>query len=180
MFPQLLANGAYGIAVGMATSIPPHNIREILDASIKLIQNSKLDDSDLMKIVKGPDFPTGGVLVDSKSTILDNYISGKGSFRIRAKFNQEFLSRGRWQIVITEIPYGIQKSKLVEKLAELINDKKINLLNDLRDESAEDIRLVLEPKSKNIPPDLLMEHLFKKTDLESRFCLLYTSPSPRD
>jgi len=170
-FPQLLANGAYGIAVGMATSIPPHNIREILDASIKLIQNSKLDDSDLMEIVKGPDFPTGGVLVDSKSTILDNYISGKGSFRIRAKFKQEFLSRGRWQIVITEIPYGIQKSKLVEKLAELINDKKINLLNDLRDESAEDIRLVLEPKSKNIPPDVLMEHLFKKTDLESRFSL---------
>ena len=171
LFPQLLANGAYGIAVGMATSIPPHNIREILDASIKLIQNSKLDDSDLMEIIKGPDFPTGGVLVDSKSTILDNYISGKGSFRIRAKFNQEFLSRGRWQIVITEIPYGIQKSKLVEKLAELINDKKINLLNDLRDESAEDIRLVLEPKSKNIPPDVLMEHLFKKTDLESRFSL---------
>ena len=170
-FPQLLANGAYGIAVGMATSIPPHNIREILDASIKLIQNSQLDDSDLMEIIKGPDFPTGGVLVDSKSTILDNYISGKGSFRIRAKFNQEFLSRGRWQIVITEIPYGIQKSKLVEKLAELINDKKINLLNDLRDESAEDIRLVLEPKSKNIPPDVLMEHLFKKTDLESRFSL---------
>ena len=170
-FPQLLANGAYGIAVGMATSIPPHNIREILDASIKLIQNSKLDDSDLMEIIKGPDFPTGGVLVDSKSTILDNYISGKGSFRIRAKFNQEFLSRGRWQIVITEIPYGIQKSKLVEKLAELINDKKTNLLNDLRDESAEDIRLVLEPKSKNIPPDILMEHLFKKTDLESRFSL---------
>ena len=170
-FPQLLANGAYGIAVGMATSIPPHNIGEILDASIKLIQNSKLDNSDLMKIVKGPDFPTGGVLVDTKSTILENYILGKGSFRLRAKFYQEFLSRGRWQIVITEIPYGIQKSKLVEKLAELINDKKINLLNDLRDESAEDIRLVLEPKSKNISPDLLMEHLFKKTDLESRFSL---------
>ena len=182
-FPQLLANGAYGIAVGMATSIPPHNIREILDASIKLIQNSKLDDSDLMEIIKGPDFPTGGVLVDSKDTILDNYISGKGSFRIRAKFNQEFLSRGRWQIVITEIPYGIQKSKLVEKLAELINDKKINLLNDLRDESAEDIRLVLEPKSKNIPPDVLMEHLFKKTDLESRFSLnmnvLFDGKMPR-
>ena len=183
LFPQLLANGAYGIAVGMATSIPPHNIREILDASIKLIQNSKLDDSDLMEIIKGPDFPTGGVLVDSKSTILENYISGKGSFRIRAKFNQEFLSRGRWQIVITEIPYGIQKSKLVEKLAELINDKKINLLNDLRDESAEDIRLVLEPKSKNIPPDVLMEHLFKKTDLESRFSLnmnvLFDGKMPR-
>ena len=170
-FPQLLANGAYGIAVGMATSIPPHNIKEILDASIKLIQNSKLDDADLIEIVKGPDFPTGGVLVDSKSTILENYISGKGSFRIRAKFNQEFLSRGRWQIVITEIPYGIQKSKLVEKLAELINDKKLSLLSDLRDESAEDIRLVLEPKSKNIPSDILMEHLFKKTDLESRFSL---------
>ena len=182
-FPQLLANGAYGIAVGMATSIPPHNIREILDASIKLIQNSQLDDSDLMEIIKGPDFPTGGVLVDAKSTILDNYISGKGSFRIRAKFNQEFLSRGRWQIVITEIPYGIQKSKLVEKLADLINDKKINLLNDLRDESAEDIRLVLEPKSKNIPPDVLMEHLFKKTDLETRFSLnmnvLFDGKMPR-
>ncbi len=170
-FPQLLANGAYGIAVGMATSIPPHNIKEILEASIKLIKNSKLDNSDLVKIVKGPDFPTGGVIVDSESTILENYISGKGSFRIRAKFSQEFLSRGRWQIVITEIPYGVQKSKLVEKLAELINDKKINLLNDLRDESAEDIRLVLEPKSKNISPDLLMEHLFKKTDLEYRFSL---------
>ncbi len=168
-FPQLLANGAYGIAVGMATSIPPHNINEILDASIKLIQNSSLDDLELVNIIKGPDFPTGGVLVDSKNTILENYISGKGSFRIRAKYNQEFLSRGRWQIVITEIPYGIQKSKLVEKLAELINDKKTNLMSDLRDESAEDIRLVIEPKSKNIPPEILMEHLFKKTDLEHRF-----------
>ena len=143
-FPQLLANGAYGIAVGMATSIPPHNIKEILDASIKLIQNSKIDQDALLEIIKGPDFPTGGVLVDSKKTILENYILGKGSFRIRAKFEQEFLSRGRWQIVITEIPYGIQKSKLVEKLAELINEKKLNLLSDLRDESAEDIRLVLE------------------------------------
>ena len=170
-FPQLLANGAYGIAVGMATSIPPHNINEILDASIKLIQNSKIDQDALLEIIKGPDFPTGGVLVDSKKTILENYILGKGSFRIRAKFEQEFLSRGRWQIVITEIPYGIQKSKLVEKLAELINEKKLNLLSDLRDESAEDIRLVLEPKSKNIPPEILMEHLFKKTDLENRFSL---------
>ena len=170
-FPQLLANGAYGIAVGMATSIPPHNIIEILDASIKLIQNSKIDQNALLEIIKGPDFPTGGVLVDSKKTILENYILGKGSFRIRAKFEQEFLSRGRWQIVITEIPYGIQKSKLVEKLAELINEKKLNLLSDLRDESAEDIRLVLEPKSKNIPPEILMEHLFKKTDLENRFSL---------
>ena len=170
-FPQLLANGAYGIAVGMATSIPPHNIKEILDASIKLIQNSKIDQDALLEIIKGPDFPTGGVLVDSKKTILENYILGKGSFRIRAKFEQELLSRGRWQIVITEIPYGIQKSKLVEKLAELINEKKLNLLSDLRDESAEDIRLVLEPKSKNIPPEILMEHLFKKTDLENRFSL---------
>ena len=170
-FPQLLANGAYGIAVGMATSIPPHNIIEILDASIKLIQNSKIDQDALLEIIKGPDFPTGGVLVDSKKTILENYILGKGSFKIRAKFEQEFLSRGRWQIVITEIPYGIQKSKLVEKLAELINEKKLNLLSDLRDESAEDIRLVLEPKSKNIPPEILMEHLFKKTDLENRFSL---------
>ncbi len=170
-FPQLLANGAYGIAVGMATSIPPHNIKEILDASIKLIQNSKIDQESLLEIIKGPDFPTGGVLVDSKKTILENYTLGKGSFRIRAKFEQEFLTRGRWQIVVTEIPYGIQKSKLVEKLAELINEKKLNLLSDLRDESAEDIRLVLEPKSKNIPPEILMEHLFKKTDLENRFSL---------
>ena len=170
-FPQLLANGAYGIAVGMATSIPPHNIKEILDASIMLIQNSKIDQEALLEIIKGPDFPTGGVLVDSKKTILENYTLGKGSFRIRAKFEQEFLTRGRWQIVITEIPYGIQKSKLVEKLAELINEKKLNLLSDLRDESAEDIRLVLEPKSKNIPPEILMEHLFKKTDLENRFSL---------
>ena len=170
-FPQLLANGAYGIAVGMATSIPPHNIIEILDASIKLIQNFKIDQDALLEIIKGPDFPTGGVLVDSKKTISENYILGKGSFRIRAKFEQEFLTRGRWQIVITEIPYGIQKSKLVEKLAELINEKKLNLLSDLRDESAEDIRLVLEPKSKNIPPEILMEHLFKKTDLENRFSL---------
>ena len=170
-FPQLLANGAYGIAVGMATSIPPHNIEEILNASIELIKFPELEDKAFVEIIKGPDFPTGGILVDSKITILKNYISGKGSFRIRAKYNQEHLSRGRWQIVITEIPYGIQKSKLVEKLAELINDKKINLLSDLRDESAEDIRLVIEPKSKNIPPEILMEHLFKKTDLETKFSL---------
>ena len=124
-FPQLLANGAYGIAVGMATSIPPHNIKEILNASIKLIQNTKLINSDLMKIIKGPDFPTGGVLVDSSKTILENYNIGKGSFRIRAKYHKELLSRGRWQIVITEIPYGVQKSKLVENvlLSELTSIK---------------------------------------------------------
>ena len=170
-FPQLLANGAYGIAVGMATSIPPHNIIEILDASIKLIKDPTLENSGLIEIIKGPDFPTGGVVVDSKASILENYTFGKGSFRIRSKYHQEFLSRGKWQIVITEIPYGIQKSKLVEKLAHLINDKKINILSDLRDESAEDIRLVIEPKSKNITPKALMEHLFKKTDLEFRFSL---------
>ncbi len=170
-FPQLLANGAYGIAVGMATSIPPHNVTEICDASIKIIEDPNLTDAALMKVFKGPDFPTGGILVESKETILSAYNSGKGSFRVRARYHKEDLSRGSWQIVITEIPYGVQKGKLIEKLADMINEKKLSLISDLRDESAEDIRVVIEPKTRSISPEGLMEVLFKKTDLETRISL---------
>ena len=170
-FPQLLANGAYGIAVGMATSIPPHNISEICDAAIQLIKKPKLSDSDLMKIFRGPDFPTGGIVVESKESLLESYKQGRGSFRVRARYHKEDLSRGCWQIVVTEIPYGIQKAKLIEKLADMINEKKLSIISDLRDESAEDIRIVIEPKSRSISPDGLMEILFKKTELESRFSL---------
>ncbi len=171
LFPQLLANGSYGIAVGMATSIPPHNIAEIFDAAIKVIRKPKLNDSELMKVFKGPDFPTGGIVVESKETILHAYKCGRGSFRVRARYHKEDLPRGSWQIVITEIPYGIQKAKLIEKLADMINEKKLSVISDLRDESAEDIRVVLEPKTRSINPEGLMEMLFKKTDLETRFSL---------
>ena len=170
-FPQLLANGAYGIAVGMATSIPPHNIAEICDAAIQLIKKPELSHSDLMKVFKGPDFPTGGIVVESKESILESYKQGRGSFRVRARYHKEDLSRGCWQIVITEIPYGIQKAKLIEKLADMINEKKLSIISDLRDESAEDIRVVIEPKTRSISPEGLMEILFKRTDLESRFSL---------
>ena len=171
LFPQLLANGSYGIAVGMATSIPPHNIAEIFDAAIEVIRKPKLNDSELMKVFKGPDFPTGGIVVESKETILHAYKCGRGSFRVRARYHKEDLPRGSWQIVITEIPYGIQKAKLIEKLADMINEKKLSVISDLRDESAEDIRVVLEPKTRSINPEGLMEMLFKKTDLETRFSL---------
>ena len=170
-FPQLLANGAYGIAVGMATSIPPHNIGEICEAAISIIKKPKIDDSELMAVFKGPDFPTGGIVVESKETILEAYKSGRGSFRVRARYFKEDLPRGNWQVVITEIPYGIQKAKLIEKLADLINEKRLNIISDLRDESAEDIRVVITPKNRGINPESLMEVLFKKTDLEARFSL---------
>ncbi len=170
-FPQLLANGAYGIAVGMATSIPPHNIAEICDAAIQIIKKPELSHSDLMKVFKGPDFPTGGIVVESKESILESYKQGRGSFRVRARYHKEDLSRGCWQIVITEIPYGIQKAKLIEKLADMINEKKLSIISDLRDESAEDIRVVIEPKTRSISPEGLMEILFKRTELESRFSL---------
>ena len=170
-FPQLLANGAYGIAVGMATSIPPHNIGEICEAAISIIKKPKIDDSELMTVFKGPDFPTGGIIVESKETILEAYKSGRGSFRVRARYFKEDLPRGNWQVVITEIPYGIQKAKLIEKLADMINEKRLNIISDLRDESAEDIRVVIIPKNRGINPDSLMEVLFKKTDLEARFSL---------
>ncbi|HBR67912.1 MAG TPA: DNA topoisomerase IV subunit A, partial [Rhodospirillaceae bacterium] len=169
-FPNLLANGSSGIAVGMATNIPPHNIVELCEA-MELMLEKDASVKELAKIVKGPDFPTGGVLVEGKAEILSAYETGKGSFRTRARWKQEELPRGLWQIVVTEIPYQVQKSKLVERIAELINLRKLPMLEDVRDESAEDIRLVLVPRSKTVEPELLMEALFRHTDLETRFGL---------
>ena len=165
-FPNLLANGAHGIAVGMATSIPPHNICEICDALLHLIKHPNVSFEKLFEYIPGPDFPTGGWLVENKENIIEAYRIGRGSFRVRAHWYKEELKNGTYQIVVTEIPYQVQKSKLVEKLAELLESKKLNILNDVRDESAEDLRLVLEPKSRNIDPEILMETLFKQCDLE--------------
>src|SRR6201995_4704208 len=170
-FPNLLANGAQGIAVGMATSIPPHNAAELCDAAIHLIEKPEAKSKSLLKWVKGPDFPTGGIIVDSKESIAEAYVTGRGSCRTRARWGQEEGARGTWQIVITEIPYLVQKSRLVEKIAELLNEKKLPLVGDVRDESAEDIRLVIEPKSRAVDPELLMESLFHLTELESRIPL---------
>ena len=170
-FPNLLANGASGIAVGMATNIPPHNIAELCDACLHLIKTPDARDDTLLNYVPGPDFPTGGVIVESPENIRNAYATGRGSFRLRAKWEVEDLGRGQWQIVITEIPYQVQKSKLIEKIAELINSKKIPILADVRDESADDIRMILEPKSKNVDPDVLMNTMFKNSDLEVRFSL---------
>ena len=170
-FPNLLANGAAGIAVGMATSIPPHNVGELCDALKHLIKfpNARID--KLVDFIPGPDFPTGGVLVENRDTIVEAYKTGRGGFRVRARWETEDLGRGTYQIVVTEIPYQVQKSKLIEKVAELITTKKLPILTDVRDESAEDIRIVLEPKTGKVEPDMLMEQLFKLTDLESRFPL---------
>jgi topoisomerase IV subunit A len=170
-FPNLLANGSQGIAVGMATSIPPHNAAELCEAALHLIDKPDAKSKSLLKWVKGPDFPTGGIVVDSKESITEAYVTGRGSFRVRAKWNQEEGSRGTWVIVITEIPYLVQKSRLVEKIAELLNEKKLPLVGDVRDESAEDVRLVIEPKSRAVDPELLMESLFRLTELESRIPL---------
>ncbi|TAN02612.1 MAG: DNA topoisomerase IV subunit A, partial [Rhizobiaceae bacterium] len=170
-FPNLLCNGSTGIAVGMATSIPPHNAAEICDAALHLIENPEADLDRLMQIVKGPDFPTGGVIVDSRDSIVEAYRSGRGGFRVRAKWEQEDQGRGTWVIVVTEIPYQVQKARLVEKLAELILARKVPLLEDVRDESAEDIRLVLVPKSRSVDSSILMESLFKLSDLEARIPL---------
>src|ERR1700761_1770657 len=170
-FPNLLANGSQGIAVGMATSIPPHNAAELCDAALHLIDKPEARSKTLLKWVKGPDFPTGGIIVDSKEAIAEAYVTGRGSFRTRARWVQEEGSRGTWQIVITEIPYLVQKSRLVEKIAELLNEKKLPLVGDVRDESAEDVRLVIEPKSRTVDPELLMESLFHLTELESRIPL---------
>ena len=167
--PNLLCNGTSGIAVGMATNIPPHNLSEVCDALLYLIENPDCEIEPLVKRIKGPDFPTGGVIIDKFQNILDAYTSGKGVFRIRAKWEKEDLGHGQYQIVVTEIPYMVQKAKLVEKIAELLLNKKIPLLNDIRDESAQDVRIVLEPKTRLVDAELLMEHLFKQTDLESRF-----------
>ena len=170
-FPNLLANGSSGIAVGMATNIPPHNVAELCDACLHLIKTPDARDETLLNYVPGPDFPTGGVIVESPAIIRNAYATGRGSFRLRAKWQVEDLGRGQWQIVVTEIPYQVQKSKLIEKIAELINSKKIPILGDIRDESADDIRLILEPKSKNVDPDVLMNTMFKNSDLEIRFSL---------
>jgi topoisomerase-4 subunit A len=170
-FPNLLANGSQGIAVGMATSIPPHNAAELCEAALHLIDKPEAKSKSLLKWVKGPDFPTGGIVVDSKEAITEAYVTGRGSFRVRAKWEQEEGARGTWVIVITEIPYLVQKSRLVEKIAELLNEKKLPLVGDVRDESAEDIRLVIEPKSRAVDPELLMESLFRLTELENRIPL---------
>ncbi len=170
-FPQLLANGAAGIAVGMATSIPPHNAAELCDAALHLIKYPNARTEKLVSFVQGPDFPTGGTIVESREAIIEAYETGRGGFRVRAKWEREDLPRDMWQIVITEIPYQVQKSKLVEKIAELLQTRKLPLLEDVRDESAEEIRLVLVPKSKMVEPDHLMESLFRSTDLENRFPL---------
>ena len=170
-FPNLLANGSSGIAVGMATNIPPHNIAELCDACLHLIKTPDARDDTLLNFVPGPDFPTGGIIVEPADQIATAYRTGKGGFRLRCRYEVEDLGRGQWQIVVTEIPYQVQKSKLIEKLAELIQTKKIPILSDVRDESADDIRLILEPRSKNVDPDVLMGMLYRNSDLEVRFSL---------
>ncbi len=170
-FPNLLANGASGIAVGMATNIPPHNIGELVDACLHLIKSPDARDETLLRHVPGPDFPTGGVVVEPPESIAEAYRTGRGSFRLRCSWHVEDLGRGQWQIVVTEIPYQVQKSKLIEKLAELIQTKKVPILADVRDESADDLRVVLEPRSKNVDPEVLMNMLYRNSDLELRFSL---------
>lgn len=170
-FPNLLANGAQGIAVGMATSIPPHNAAELCDAALHLIEKPDAKSKALLKWVKGPDFPTGGICVDSKQAIAEAYTTGRGSFRVRARWEQEEGARGAWVVVITEIPFLVQKSRLIEKVAELLDQKKLPLVGDIRDESAEDVRIVIEPKSKNVDPALMMESLFRLTELENKIPL---------
>ncbi len=170
-FPNLLANGSQGIAVGMATAIPPHNVAELCDAALHLIEHPNTKSRNLLKYVPGPDFPTGGVIVDDPAAIAEAYVTGRGSFRVRARWAKEEIGRGGWQIVVTEIPWLVQKSRLVEKIAELINDKKLPLVGEARDESAEDIRLVIEPRARTVDPELLMESVFKLTELESRIPL---------
>lgn len=167
-FPNLLANGSQGIAVGMATSIPPHNVGEICDALIYLIKTPNVGFEKLVDFIPGPDFPTGGVLVESRASILQAYSTGRGSFRVRARWEQENLKGGGYQIVVTEIPYQVAKSRLVEKIAELLTVRKLAMLGDVRDESTDVVRLILEPKSRNVDPQVLMESLFRQTDLETR------------
>jgi topoisomerase-4 subunit A len=171
LFPNLLANGATGIAVGMATSIPPHNVAELIDAASQLIENPEAEHAELMRIVRGPDFPTGGVLVDSASIISEAYATGRGSFRTRARWHKEDGGRGTWVAVVTQIPFQVQKSKLIEQIAVLINDKKLPILADVRDESDTEIRIVIEPRARTVDPDVLMDSLFRLTDLENRFPL---------
>jgi len=170
-FPNMLANGAQGIAVGMATAIPPHNAAELCDAALFLIDNPNARSKTLLKYVPGPDFPTGGLIVDPRETIAEAYVTGRGSFRVRARWTTEDTGRGTYSIVVTQIPWLVQKSRLVERIAELLNDKKLPLVADVRDESADDVRLVIEPRSRTVDPEILMESLFKLTELESRIPL---------
>lgn len=170
-FPNLLANGSSGIAVGMATNIPPHNLHELIDACLHLIKTPDARDDTLLNYIPGPDFPTGGVIVEPKENIAEAYRTGRGAFRLRARWEVEDLGRGQWQVVVTEIPYQVQKSKLIEKLAEVIQLKKVPLLADVRDESADDIRIVLEPRAKTVDPEVMMGMLFRNSDLETRFSL---------
>jgi len=170
-FPNLLANGASGIAVGMATNIPPHNIDELVGACLALIADPDARDDALLAHVQGPDFPTGGVIVEPRESMAESYRTGRGSFRLRARWAIEEVGRGQWQVVVTEIPYQVQKSRLIEKLAEIIQAKKVPILADVRDESADDLRIVLEPRSRNVDADVLMATLFRLSDLEVRFSL---------
>lgn len=171
MVPNLLCNGSAGIAVGMATNIPPHNLGEVCDALLYLIDNPDCGEEPLVRKIKGPDFPTGGIIVDSFESILNTYKQGRGGFRIRARWESEDLTHGQYQIVIKEIPYQVQKSKLIEKIAALLLEKKLPLLSDIRDESTHDVRIVLEPKNRSVDAKMLMEHLFKQTELEVRFAM---------
>ena len=170
-FPNLLANGAAGIAVGMATSIPPHNAGELCEALLHLIRTPGARIDTLVDLVKGPDFPTGGLLVEPRASIVEAYKTGRGAFRLRARWTKEELPRGQYRIVVSEIPYQVPKGKLIERIAEIINAKKLPILEDVRDESADDVRIVLEPRTGQVPAELLMEQLFKLTDLEIRFPL---------
>ena len=167
-FPNLLANGSQGIAVGMATSIPPHNAAELCDAALYLISHPEGVVRAAPELRPGPDFPTGGIVVDTPASMAETYRTGRGSFRVRARWAKEDAGRGTWNVVVTEIPYGVPKSRLIEKIAELLQERKLPLLADIRDESAEDVRIVLEPRSRTVDPIILMESLFKLTELESR------------
>ncbi|MGE5564264.1 MAG: DNA topoisomerase IV subunit A [Bacillota bacterium] len=171
LFPNLLANGASGIAVGMATSIPPHNLAELIEAAIHLVDNPKAEPQALMDFVAGPDFPTGGVLVDSRESIAQAYATGRGSFRLRARVEVEKEKGGGWHLLVSEIPYGVPKAKLIEQIAQLIAEKKLPILADVKDESDEQVRLILEPRARTVDPELLLESLYRLTDLEIRFPL---------
>jgi topoisomerase-4 subunit A len=183
LFPNLLANGANGIAVGMATSIPPHNVAEIIDAATLLIDQPDAPHTALMELVRGPDFPTGGMLVDSPAILSEAYATGRGSFRVRARWHKEDEGRGTWIAVIDEIPFQVPKAKLIEQIAQIINDKKLPILADVRDESDAQIRIVLEPRARTVDPEILMDGLYRLTDLENRFSLnlnvLDASRTPR-
>jgi|CXWL01.1.fsa_nt_gi topoisomerase-4 subunit A len=171
LFPNLLANGSSGIAVGMATSIPPHNVAEVIDAAMLLIERPEAEDAELLEHVKGPDLPTGGQIIDGAASIAEAYATGRGAFRVRSRWHVEDLGRGTWVAVVTEIPYQVQKGKLIEAIAAIINDKKLPILADIRDESDEAIRIVIEPRTRAVDPDVLMESLFKLSELEVRISL---------